>query len=50
MSGYCRVTVTGPQRWADLALPGTVPVATILPQVVWVCSPTPRAPTPRDGR
>ncbi|MBB4934240.1 type VII secretion integral membrane protein EccD [Lipingzhangella halophila] len=41
MSGYCRVTVTGPERWADLALPGTVPVATILPQVIWVCSPDP---------
>ncbi|GAA4932532.1 hypothetical protein GCM10023224_10900 [Streptomonospora halophila] len=39
MSGYCRVTVTGPQRWADLALPGTVPVASLLPQVVRVCSP-----------
>ncbi|GAB3463614.1 hypothetical protein GCM10027570_50860 [Streptomonospora sediminis] len=39
MSGYCRVTVTGPQRWADLALPGTVPVAALLPQMVRVCSP-----------
>ncbi|ASU83740.1 type VII secretion integral membrane protein EccD [Nocardiopsis gilva YIM 90087] len=38
MSGYCRVTVTGPQRWADLVLPGTVPVATLMPQVLRVCS------------
>ncbi|ASU81999.1 type VII secretion integral membrane protein EccD [Nocardiopsis gilva YIM 90087] len=33
------MTVTGPQRWADLALPGTVPVATLLPQVIRVISP-----------
>ncbi|GAA2056021.1 type VII secretion system ESX-4 subunit EccD4 [Nocardiopsis rhodophaea] len=33
------MTVTGPQRWADLALPGTVPVATLLPQVIRVVSP-----------
>ncbi|RNL84367.1 type VII secretion integral membrane protein EccD [Halostreptopolyspora alba] len=33
------MTVTGPERWADLALPGTVPVATVLPQVIGVCSP-----------
>ncbi|MDS1270158.1 type VII secretion integral membrane protein EccD [Lipingzhangella sp. LS1_29] len=39
MSGYCRVTVTGPQRWADLALPDTVPVATLLPQMVRVVAP-----------
>ncbi|MDA2806235.1 type VII secretion integral membrane protein EccD [Nocardiopsis suaedae] len=39
MSGYCRVKVAGPQRWADLALPGTVPVASLLPQVIEVCSP-----------
>lgn len=39
MSGYCRVKVAGPQRWADLALPGTVPVAGLLPQVIGVCSP-----------
>lgn len=41
MSGYCRVTVTGPEKWADLALPGTVSVATLMPQVVRVCSPAP---------
>ena len=41
MSGYCRVTVTGPDKWADLALPGTVSVATLMPQVVRVCSPDP---------
>ncbi|MGW5877522.1 type VII secretion integral membrane protein EccD [Nocardiopsis terrae] len=41
MSGYCRVTVTGPDKWADLALPGTVSVATLMPQVVRVCSPGP---------
>lgn len=39
MSGYCRVTVTGPQRWADLALPGTVPVATLIPRIIEVCAP-----------
>lgn len=39
MSGYCRVTVTGPGRWADLALPSGVPVASLLPQVLRVCSP-----------
>lgn len=39
MSGYCRVTVTGPDRWADLVLPGTVTVAALMPQVVRVCSP-----------
>ncbi|MFJ6017823.1 type VII secretion integral membrane protein EccD [Nocardiopsis alba] len=39
MSGYCRVTVTGPQRWADLALPGTVPVATLMPRIIEVCAP-----------
>lgn len=39
MSGYCRVTVTGPQRWADLALPGSVPVATLMPRIIDVCAP-----------
>lgn len=39
MSGYCRVTVTGPDRWADLVLPGAVSVAALMPQVVRVCSP-----------
>ncbi|WP_017569568.1 type VII secretion integral membrane protein EccD [Nocardiopsis halotolerans] len=39
MSGYCRVTVTGPERWADLALPGTVPVATLMPRIIEVCAP-----------
>ncbi|WP_116246342.1 type VII secretion integral membrane protein EccD [Nocardiopsis sp. FIRDI 009] len=39
MSGYCRVTVTGPDRWADLALPGSVPVATLMPRIVEVCGP-----------
>ncbi|WP_150248688.1 type VII secretion integral membrane protein EccD [Nocardiopsis deserti] len=39
MSGYCRVTVTGPERWADLALPGTVPVATLMPRILEVCAP-----------
>lgn len=39
MSGYCRVTVTGPERWADLALPGTVPVATLMPRIIDVCAP-----------
>ncbi|MEV2278398.1 type VII secretion integral membrane protein EccD [Nocardiopsis sp. NPDC049922] len=39
MSGYCRVTVTGPDRWADLALPGSVPVATLMPRIVEVCAP-----------
>jgi type VII secretion integral membrane protein EccD len=38
-SGYCRVTVAGPERWADLVLPGTVPAASLLPQVVRVCAP-----------
>ncbi|WP_150240313.1 type VII secretion integral membrane protein EccD [Nocardiopsis quinghaiensis] len=38
MSGYCRVTVTGPDRWADLALPGSVPVASLMPRIVEVCS------------
>ncbi|MBR8743569.1 type VII secretion integral membrane protein EccD [Nocardiopsis sp. MG754419] len=37
MSGYCRVTVTGPRKWADLALPGTVPVATLMPRIIDVC-------------
>ncbi len=40
MSGYCRVTVTGPDRWADLVLPGGVSVAALMPQVVRVCSPS----------
>ncbi|WP_431870694.1 type VII secretion integral membrane protein EccD [Nocardiopsis eucommiae] len=40
MSGYCRVTVTGPDRWADLLLPGGVSVAALMPQVVRVCSPS----------
>lgn len=39
MSGYCRVTVTGPQKWSDLALPGTVPVAALMPQVIEICAP-----------
>lgn len=39
MSSYCRVTVTGPQRWADLVLPGTVPIATLMPRIVEVCVP-----------
>jgi len=39
VSGYCRVTVTGPERWADLALPGTVPVATLMPRIIEVCAP-----------
>ncbi|PWV45509.1 type VII secretion integral membrane protein EccD [Nocardiopsis sp. L17-MgMaSL7] len=39
MSGYCRVTVTGPTKWADLALPGTVPVATLMPRIIEVCVP-----------
>jgi len=39
VSGYCRVTVTGPQKWSDLALPGTVPVAALMPQVIEVCAP-----------
>jgi len=39
VSGYCRVTVAGPARWADLALPSGVPVAALLPQVLRVCSP-----------
>ncbi|MET9782711.1 type VII secretion integral membrane protein EccD [Nocardiopsis alba] len=39
MSGYCRVTVTGPHKWADLALPGTVPVATLMPRIIEVCCP-----------
>ncbi|WP_017615549.1 type VII secretion integral membrane protein EccD [Nocardiopsis salina] len=39
MSGYCRVTVTGPQRWVDLALPGSVPVATLMPRIIDVCAP-----------
>ncbi|MFV2198798.1 type VII secretion integral membrane protein EccD [Nocardiopsis sp. LOL_012] len=38
MSGYCRVTVTGPDRWADLALPGSVPVAALMPRIIEVCS------------
>ncbi|WP_141921977.1 type VII secretion integral membrane protein EccD [Haloactinospora alba] len=39
MRGYCQVTVTGPQRWADLALPDAVPVASLLPQIIRACSP-----------
>lgn len=39
VSGYCRVTVTGPERWADLALPGTVPVAALMPRIIEVCAP-----------
>ena len=39
MSAYCRVTVTGPQRWADLVLPGTVPIATLMPRIIEVCAP-----------
>lgn len=39
MSGYCRVTVTGPERWADLSLPGSVPVATLMPRIMEVCAP-----------
>ncbi|MER6626212.1 EsaB/YukD family protein, partial [Streptomyces sp. NPDC000931] len=39
MSGYCRVTITGPQNWADLALPGSVPVAALMPRIIEVCVP-----------
>lgn len=39
MSAYCRVTVTGPQRWADLVLPGAVPAATLMPRIIEVCAP-----------
>ncbi|RKS06283.1 type VII secretion integral membrane protein EccD [Nocardiopsis sp. Huas11] len=39
MSSYCRVTVTGPQRWADLVLPGAVPIATLMPRIIEVCVP-----------
>ncbi|MGW9348780.1 type VII secretion integral membrane protein EccD [Nocardiopsis flavescens] len=46
MSGYCRVTVTGPERWADLALPGTVPVAALMPRIVEVCAPDTEALEP----
>lgn len=48
MSGYCRVTVTGPQRWADLALPATVPVATLLPRIIEVCAPEDEDGEPAD--
>lgn len=37
MSGYSRITITGPQRWADLALPWTVPVATLMPRIIEAC-------------
>ncbi|WP_243597554.1 type VII secretion integral membrane protein EccD [Thermobifida halotolerans] len=33
------MTITGPERWADLALPSGVPVASLIPQVLRVCSP-----------
>jgi len=39
VGGYSRVTVSGPQRWADLALPGSVPVATLMPRILEVCLP-----------
>lgn len=39
MSAYCRVTVTGPQRWADLVLPGSVPLAALMPRIIEVCAP-----------
>lgn len=39
MGGYSRVTVSGPQRWADLALPGAVPVAALMPRILEVCLP-----------
>jgi type VII secretion integral membrane protein EccD len=38
VSAYCRVTVTGPQRWADLVLPGAVPTATLMPRIIEVCA------------
>ncbi|MBQ1083457.1 type VII secretion integral membrane protein EccD [Nocardiopsis sp. B62] len=39
MGGYSRVTVSGPQRWVDLALPDTVPVAALMPKILGVCLP-----------
>ncbi|MFE1081456.1 type VII secretion integral membrane protein EccD [Nocardiopsis alba] len=39
MGGYSRVTISGPQRWADLALPDTVPVASLMPTILGVCLP-----------
>ncbi|GAB3722764.1 type VII secretion integral membrane protein EccD [Nocardiopsis nanhaiensis] len=39
MGGYSRVTISGPQRWADLALPDTVPVAALMPKILGVCLP-----------
>ncbi|WP_375019901.1 type VII secretion integral membrane protein EccD [Actinomadura sp. 21ATH] len=41
--GYCRVTVAGPRRRADLVLPGGVPVAVLLPRLMEICVPD------RDG-
>ncbi|QVQ53868.1 EsaB/YukD family protein [Spiractinospora alimapuensis] len=38
MTGYCRVTVTGDQKWADLILPDGVPLSTLMPQVIRVCA------------
>ncbi|MBE3000924.1 type VII secretion integral membrane protein EccD [Nocardiopsis sp. HNM0947] len=39
LGGYSRVTVSGPERWADLALPDTVPVAALMPRVLEACVP-----------
>lgn len=38
LTGYCRVTVTGDQKWADLILPDGVPLSTLMPQVIRVCA------------
>ncbi|WUH98889.1 type VII secretion integral membrane protein EccD [Spirillospora sp. NBC_00431] len=37
--GYRRVTVAGPRRRADLALPAGVPVAVLLPRLMELCAP-----------
>lgn len=41
MSGFHRVTVAGPERRVDLALPGGAPVGALLPQLVRLCGTEP---------
>ncbi|MWA02948.1 type VII secretion integral membrane protein EccD [Actinomadura sp. LD22] len=48
--GYCRVTVAGPGRRADLVLPAGVPVAVLIPQLMTICVPDRGDPDPASWR
>ncbi|MFC5752893.1 EsaB/YukD family protein [Actinomadura rugatobispora] len=48
--GYCRVTVAGPGRRADLVLPAGVPVSVLLPQLMALCAPDRPDPDPAAWR